>query len=120
MQVTTIKVSIEGYGIWGSMEAEISPEENPIDEWIKLKEMVQLAMNQSDAMKGTVVTQVNPKNDTDKRVEEIIKDIESCPVIDHKSMLGVQVGLLAYESVANSDPRIMIAYDLKFKELLKG
>jgi hypothetical protein len=78
MQVTTIKVSLEGYGIWGGMEAQISPEENPIDEWIKLKELVQLAMNQSDSMKGTVVTQVDKMVD---RVSGIVEAIKSCTTV---------------------------------------
>jgi hypothetical protein len=77
MTVTTIKVSIEGYGIWGGMEAEINPAENPIDEWIKLKELVQLAMNQSDSMKGTVVTQVD-RTPKEQAIDNHIEAINGC------------------------------------------
>jgi hypothetical protein len=104
MTVTTIKVSIEGYGIWGSMEAGISPEENPIDEWIKLKGMVQLAMNQSDSMKGTVVTQVDRLNGK----EDLVSHINSCKEIKV---------LETYKILVKGKPDLQELYDKKFAEL---
>jgi hypothetical protein len=102
--VDRIKVSIEGYGIWGSMEASISPEENPIDEWIKLKELVQLAMNQSDSMKGTVVTQVDRLNGK----EDLVSHINSCKEIKV---------LETYKILVKGKPDLQELYDKKFAEL---
>lgn len=50
----------------------------------------------------------------------IISDLNKCTVIDEKNSLGVQVGLLSYESTANSDPRIKEAYEAKLAELSKN
>lgn len=99
MIVDRIKVSIEGYGIWGGFEASISPDENPIDQWIKLKEMVQLAMGQSDLMKGTTIEPV---------IGFGVGDIESCP--DLKT-------LESYRLLVSKDKVLKDAYDKKFEEL---
>lgn len=60
---------------------------------------------------------MNETNSIDKRVETIIGDIELCASINDINAVGVQVGLIAYESAANSDPRIKAAYDLKMIQL---
>ena len=56
--IDRIKVSLEGFGIWGGFEASISPDENPIEEWIKLRDKLRFAMENADAQKGTTVSPV--------------------------------------------------------------
>lgn len=73
MIIDRIKVSIEGYGIWAGMEASISPDENPVDAWVELKEKVKLAMESSDSMKGTTVVKLVDK----AREDEINKEFEA-------------------------------------------
>lgn len=65
------------------------------------------------------VKQVREEEPVDKIVQAIIRDIESCEVIDDKNTFGVQYGLIAYESAAQSNPEIKAAYDLKYKQLSK-
>lgn len=49
-------------------------------------------------------------------VDYIIEDIEKCTTLDEKNSFGVQLGLLAYESLA-LHPRIKEAYDKKLQSL---
>jgi hypothetical protein len=88
------------------MEASINSEENAVDEWIKLKEMVQLAMNQSDSMKGTVVTQVDRLDEKG----ELLEIINACQTIRNLEMFEGRVQRL-------NDPDIASIYNNKKKEL---
>lgn len=50
-------------------------------------------------------------------VAAIINDIGNCIAINEKNKWGQEIGLSAYESVANADPEIKAAYDLKYQSL---
>lgn len=116
MQVDRIKVSLEGYGIWGGMEASISPEENPIDEWIKLKEMVQLAMGQADQMKGTLVEPVEEqqkKTPEEQKAAAIDSQIEAISGCTSRKSLEIFKKLVDREAI----PRLTEAYFKRYQQL---
>lgn len=56
----------------------------------------------------------------DKRVAAIIEDINQCTGIHSTGQFGVEIGLIAYEDVANTHPEIKAAYDLKMALLKKN
>lgn len=75
-----VKVSLEGYGIWGGMEAAVGPDEDPIEAWLKLYDKMQFAMSQKDSMRGTIKTEV--KNDLPvDRIKGIEEAINCCTTL---------------------------------------
>lgn len=63
--------------------------------------------------------QSNENEPVDKRIAAIIEDINQCTEIYSTGSFGVEIGLIAYEDAANSNPVIKAAYDLRLKQLTK-
>jgi hypothetical protein len=106
-------------GLWRKLSwiAEIEPTDDPETETENLKNRVESLQEKFGVIPVHDIREALPVNQVDKRVETIIGDIELCAAIHDINAVGVQTGLLAYESAANSDPRIKAAYDLKMIQL---
>jgi len=120
MNITTISYSesheqFSEYGLklWkkAGIEAELSEGDDPGKSYDELERIVKGKLASNQPPDSVPVSQI------DKRVETIIGDIELCAAIHDINAVGVQVGLVAYESAASSDPRIKAAYDLKMIQL---
>lgn len=103
------------------VEMDLNENEDPIN---ALREMNKLTeayhaetLTQLESQRGTIVRDMPEVNQVDATVKGIIEDIGNCTVVDEINSLGVQVGLLAYESMTAQYPEIKEAYDKKLKEL---
>lgn len=101
---------------WWKADAKVSllPEENIFDVADKMKaDISQIIQRQSsnEEMKGTIIKPVETAEDT------FIREIGECTEYDKVNAMGVQVGLVAYQSLANQSDAIQKAYDKKLKQL---
>lgn len=55
----------------------------------------------------------------EQRIQTFINDIEACTTIDEVNGKGVQVGLVAFKDISNTEARIKAAYDLQYLKLKK-
>ena len=90
----------------------ISEAETHIANYIKIN-----TVPMDDECRGTKVVDIVEDAPIDRRIAGIIEDIDSLTVIDAKNGFGVQVGLLSYEELAETDPQIKEAYLKKYDEL---
>lgn len=117
MKPDRIKISHEFPGLWLAVEIPIAPDENVIDEFKKGKSLLVEAYGELAEPNLVPISEALGITQVDKRIETIIADINECTAIDSKTGLGVQIGLIAYRDAADSDPRILAAYDLKMIQL---
>lgn len=98
--------------------------ENPLEAISKLRQLAEQSHKEQYphlyTENGKPITysgEVPVQQIQDRRINDLIGDIIACTEIDKKNGVGVQVGLLAYKSACNDDPRIKAAYDKKLKSL---
>ena len=121
--IDRVKLSMEARGIegniWAGMEAEITPDEDPIHALNQLKEKVTSFLHPP----GSVIT-LNPeyahllnKKPVSDTLDILINDMNQCTAIDERNHLGAQVGLLAFADKMLDNQKFRDAYDKKLKEL---
>lgn len=106
-------------------EAEIEPHLNSLDNPTSAIEQLRQLAEQSHREKyphlytesGSPITIMEKEESVTNRLAQLIQDINSCTEIDQLNPFGVQIGLLAYESMAKSSPELKGAYDKKLQSL---
>lgn len=117
----TVGKSIERFGLWDKLDIDVSAPANqsPEQTYQEANELV-CKLLKINTESGSPVTIVQVEGDIiDKRVQEIIHDLNQCTEIHSIGQFGVEIGLIAYEDAANSNEEIMTAYQLKLKQLSK-
>lgn len=124
MTIDRIKYTtqIDNYGVpqWIGVEATIDSSIEDFEQcFLELKSKVDsLPLKFNEPRKVSVDEALGKKPDPKEVwVKSMIEEIEKCNSIDVKNQFNVQIGLLSYESAANSDARIKTALDLRMIQL---
>ena len=102
------------------LSGTLEPNEDTLNAYTQLHKMAQeLHYSKNAEMYAQQGTQVRDivEEPLNKRLEYIISDINSMTEIDAHNGFNVQIGLVSYQELAQTDPKIREAYEKKYEEL---
>ena len=119
IQVDKIEIgkSVEALHEWHKLALTVTilPDQDPIEVHKEAKALLDRLLPGIDAG-AQYIDEPKPVN---QRIASLIEDINKCTAINYVNGYNVQEGLIAYEEMAQTNPEIKAAYDLRLKQLSK-
>lgn len=119
IQISSFEIgkSVEALHEWNKLALTIDllPGQDPIEAHKEAKALLDRLLPGMDSGRGEPVEE-SPVNN---RIASLIEDINACTEIDRLNQLNIQVGLIAFKDLSETNPELKAAYDLRLKQLQK-